>query len=144
MCLADLLNMFKPKAPKPAEYALGGDDYAKYFMHAKEHLYMWDSTYYLLSFEDWQKVIADVLAGMPKYLAEKFDCEDFAFLCMSRVLEKYQLNSMGIAVGNTVLGYHGFNVFLAQHPEGPKAHILEPQTGTIDPQGYDLDTVIFG
>lgn len=71
-------------------------------------------------------------------------CEDFAFLCMSRITEKYQINGCGVAVGQSPLGYHSFNVFVAWELDKLTAHILEPQTGSIDPSGYSMDTVIFG
>lgn len=128
----------------PAENQLTGAQVFDLVKHAQDHVYIWDSAYYAYSLEDWQSVIKSVRAGLPAYLVDKFDCEDFAMLVMARVIERYQVNSMGVAVGNSPLGYHGFNVFVAVENGQPKLHVLEPQTGEIDPAGYELDTVIFG
>lgn len=131
--------------PTPAltEYPLTGDQVSSLCSRTKDHVYIWDSMYYALSMEDWQTVFKDVLPSMPKYLAEKFDCEDYAFLCMTRITERYQVNTCGVAVGMSPMGYHGFNVFIEKDTDF-RLHILEPQTGEIDPPGYELDTVIFG
>ncbi len=126
-----------------AEYQFTSNQIAALVSFAKDHTYMWDSTYWTVSLEDWQKIIADVSKTLPVYLAEKLDCEDFAFLTMTNIAMKYQLNTCGVAVGNSPQGYHGFNVFAAWELDHLVLHILEPQTGQIDPAGYELDTVIF-
>ena len=148
-----LSDLFKPKPPVvppvippafiPEEYILSGDDVGKLCMGANDHVYVWDSTYYAFSLDDWKAIIPGVLKDMPKFLAEKWDCDDFAFLCMTRVAEKYEVNSCGVAVGNALGGYHAWNLFIAKEGDEFKLHALEPQHGTIDPEGYIPDTVIF-
>ncbi len=135
----------KPAAKplKPVEYQMTGDQVAALCMGAKDHVYIWDSMYYVLSMEGWKKVFADVLANMPKYLAEKLDCEDMAFLCMTRIIEKYEINGCGVAVGNAPIGYHGFNLFVSFDDGKATLHTLEPQTGEMDLANYNMDTVIF-
>ncbi len=130
--------------PKPTEYPLSGDQVFQLVKDAKDHVYIWDSNYWAISLEDWQKVFKDVFSGLPKYLAEKFDCEDFAFITMMRVTERYQINTIGVAVGQVPFGYHGYNLFVSWDNGQAKLHTLEPQNGQIDPQGYSTgDTVIF-
>lgn len=157
MCLAKIISLLKgkplptPPIPEPIWKPATEYQFASNYIYlvtnalgVSDHLYMWDGTYWVLSMADWQRVIQDALASLPKYLAEKFDCEDFAFLCMSRITEKYQINGCGVAVGKSPLGYHAFNIFVAWEGDKLVAHILEPQTGSIDPPGYSMDTVIFG
>ncbi len=112
---------------------------------ATDHVYIWDSQYWAVSLEDWKRIFNDVRSSLPKYLLDRFDCEDFAMLVMARVLERYGLNTCGVATGQVPFGYHGYNLFVARHDNGYfYLHVLEPQTGEIDPLGYNKDTVIFG
>jgi len=109
-----------------------------------EQLYLWDYRYWYVSLEDWGKVFADVLLNMPKYTAEKFDCEDFALLTCAKVSEKYHLNTCGIAIGDSPWGYHGFNIFLSE----AGLYYLEPQDGMFYPvtedSGYKAQIAIMG
>ncbi len=141
--IADVLNPQKTEQPNFIQYPLTGDQVFNLVKQATDHVYIWDSQYWALSLEDWKTVIKDILADLPKYLADKFDCEDFAMLTMTRVTERYEINTMAAVVGQVPFGYHGFNIFVAVEDGQPKAHILEPQTGEIDPAGYNVDTVIF-
>jgi len=107
-------------------------------------LHLWDSRYFYCSHEDWEKVLAKVLLDMPKYTAEKFDCENFALLASARTSELFKLNTCGIAIGQSPLGYHGFNIFVSEFG----LHYLEPQTGDIysvdKNSSYKAEIVIFG
>ncbi len=152
MCLSKL---FKAKAVetipvKTSEFfgnflqsQIAGNDVFNLVKDAKEHVYIWDSTYWAVSMEDWRTIFADVLKSMHSYIAERFDCEDFAFACMVRITEKYGLNTCAVVEGTSPGGEHGFNVFISVDNEVATRHILEPQTGEIDPQGYVMKTVIF-
>lgn len=106
--------------------------------------YLWDHHYYYVSHEDWGRVFEDVLLKQPKYVADKFDCENFAMLTTTRILEKYKLNSCGIAIGQSPYGYHGFNIFLSD----AGLFYLEPQTGMVydieEDSGYKAEIVILG
>ncbi len=108
-----------------------------------DHLYMWDNTYMVISLEDMQRVIENTRQNLPTYTTELFDCEDFAFLLMTRITEKYQLNSLGVAVGTIPAGGHGFNIFVTWETDKLVPHILEPQTGEMDLANYKIDTAIF-
>jgi len=108
-------------------------------------MHLWDNTYWYISHEDWGKVIKDVLKNFPKWTAERFDCENYSMLCSARVSEKYKLNTCGIAIGDSPMGWHGYNVFLSA---GMTLAILEPQTGMVyhpdENCGYIPRLVIFG
>ena len=107
-------------------------------------LHLWDSRYFYCSHEDWGKVFAKVLLGMPKYTAEKFDCEDFAMLTSARTSELFKLNTCGTAIGQSPFGYHGFNLFVSE----VGLFYLEPQTGDIysisENSGYKAEIAILG
>ena len=107
-------------------------------------LHLWDSRYFYCSHEDWGKVFTKVLLGMPKYTAEKFDCENYAMLTSARTSELFRLNTCGIAIGQSPFGYHGFNLFVSE----AGLFYLEPQTGDIysvsENSGYKAEIAIFG
>lgn len=110
----------------------------------------WDSNYYAVKTEDWAEIIADTIFNMPAYVKDKFDCEDFALLFAARVLERYQINTCAVAIGQSPYGYHGFNIFFAWEggERGLRGYILEPQTGEIwsfdDSSGYEPDLILIG
>ena len=107
-------------------------------------LYLWDNKYFYCSHEDWGKVFAKVLLGMPRYTAEHFDCENYSMLASARTSELFKLNTCGIAIGQGPRGYHGFNLFVSE----AGLFYLEPQTGDIysisENSGYKAAIAIFG
>ena len=111
-------------------------------------LYAWDRWYYYLDNEEWGAVLEDALLGMPEYTKSRFDCENFATLCTCRVSSRCLINTMGIAIGSHNGQAHGFNVFVSAVDGQPTLNILEPQTGMVctpeEPEGYEVDYVIFG
>ncbi len=114
----------------------------------KAEVFVWDRIFYYIKDENWAQVVSDVLLNMPDYTASRFDCENFALLCASRVSSKYKLNSMGIAIGSNKSGPHGFNVFLTRHDNEAQFMILEPQNGDYysleDDSGYEVNKLILG
>ena len=107
-------------------------------------LYLWDNKYFYCSHEDWGKVFAKVLLGMPRYTAEHFDCENYSMLASARTSELFKLNTCGIAIVQGPRGYHGFNLFVSE----AGLFYLEPQTGDIysisENSGYKAAIAIFG
>jgi len=107
--------------------------YAKY---PNVDLQLWDANYYLLPLDDWKEVLDDVRVGLPDYLKDKFDCENFAIVTSARVALNYLINSCGIAVG----GGHAFNLILAFENGKIVPHTYEPQTkGKIE---FDLPYLV--
>jgi len=107
--------------------------YAKY---PNVDLQLWDANYYLLPLDDWKEVLDDVRVGLPDYLKDKFDCENFAIVTSARVALNYLINSCGIAVG----GGHAFNLILAYENGKIVPHTYEPQsTGKIE---FDLPYLV--
>lgn len=64
-----------------------------------------------------------------KYVADYYDCENFAFHLMSVLALKYRINAFG-----TVISYdseHGFNVAVALKDNDFKVYKVEPQSDKI-------------
>ena len=110
-----------------------------------DHLFLWDTWYYIPTLEEWGRILKDVLFNMPAYTAEKFDCENFALLTTARVSEKYQVNTCGIAIGESPWGWHGFNILITKDAG---IYYFEPQTGDFHQvnsnSGYKAHDVILG
>ncbi len=92
-----------------------------------------DSDYFYVSDEDWAKVLSYIYFDydMPKYMAEKMDCEDFGILLKALVSSLFGLNAFGFVLGQMPLGFHGWDIFKTQNGWLQ----LEPQTGEIFPIG---------
>ena len=129
---------------KPTEYQLSASELSTRLCPLDlKNTYIWDYTYWYVSLEDWGKVLKDVVFGMPKYTTDKFDCENFAMLVSARVSERYQLNTCGVAIGQSPFGEHGFNLLVTE----TDMIYFEPQTGDYIPVtdgGYKAHTVLFG
>jgi len=130
--------------PALKEYSLSGQALSQKLAPLNlEKVYLWDYNYWHVSLEDWGKVLKDVVFGMPKYTTDKFDCAHFAMLVSARVSERYQLNTCGIAIGQSPWGEHGYNLLV--HEDG--LIYFEPQTGDFIPVkdgSYKARLVIFG
>ena len=131
------------------EYAISSGELAsKLQVVGAASVYFWDYSYWYISLEDWGKVFQDVLLNQPTYVVEKFDCEDFAMLTTARVLEKYRLNTCGLAIGASPLGEHGYNLFVARVDSETKLFIIDPQIGDVypieQPEGYKPRVIILG
>lgn len=91
----------------------------------KAQLLLLDKEYCYTSMDVWTKIFKDVLSNMPDR-TDWFDCENFAFLTVARVNERYHLNTCGFAIG---MGWaHSFNVFIADG----KVHTIDAETGKVD------------
>ena len=129
---------------QPVEYNLSIENMqARLNPLALDKEYLWDYSYYYISLEDWGKVLQDICLNMPKYSTDKFDCENFAMLISARVSERYQLNTCGIAIGQSPWGEHGYNLLI----EEQGLIYFEPQNGEfipIEDGSYKARLVIFG
>ena len=82
-----------------------------------------DEDYRYTSHATWRKLIPDLLAEMPPYTPDTFDCDNFAFTAASRASERHMLNSLGVAY--LACAGHMLNCYLADNG----LYWLEPQTG---------------
>ena len=93
-----------------------------------------DGKYYTVSERRWKEIIKNDFVERKKYLAERFDCEDFSRSFVVRVIENYQLNSAGVCWGwMTKDAYHAWNFIYTS--EG-RLLWFEPQSnGLFVPSG---------
>lgn len=106
-----------------------------------------DDEYFYLTMDDWKKVFNEVFAKMPRYIKNRTDCEDFAWIFRGFVILDAGMNAFGWVIGDIPAGRHGFNMFLADSGW----YLLEPnkQYGygnanilNIDERGYVPDIVV--
>ena len=149
--LINILRQFEgtQEVPSITEYTLSGSELQSLITPlGLEKYYIWDWNYYYASLEDWGKVFEHIFVNMPKYTADKFDCENFALLASANVSSTFKLNTCGIAIGSSPMGEHGFNLFAAQVDDKPSLFYLEPQTADVfpieEPKGYKPRLAIFG
>jgi hypothetical protein len=105
------------------------------FEELKEYKLNWmfpgclDLDYYYTTAADWAKVLdwCYFKGGMPKYIVDKMDCDDFAIFVKGLISAEFGLNYVAILFGQSPAGYHAFNGL--RTPEGML--LLEPQTGAM-------------
>lgn len=113
-----------------------------------------DHWYYVPSFEDWDTVFQHLLARIPKYVPDKFDCENFAGFLRVMACKEFGINTCGDAEGNADLGRgylqrHGWTVFPSLE-DGGHLFQLESQRKTgyffkdIDDPTYVPDEIVIG
>jgi len=77
----------------------------------------------------------------PKYKTAVMDCDDFAILMKGLMSAEFGINVFGVALGNTPMGYHAFNLARVEQIWV----LIEPQTGEvfeIGENGYACDRAI--
>jgi len=104
---------------------------------------LFDSVYYFTTLWGIQEAVRYVrrVYSFPKYEVEQTDCDDFAILMKGLMSAEFGINDFGIALGNTPMGYHAFNLARAEQ----NWVFIEPQTGEIfemGEKGYTCDRTI--
>ena len=89
--------------------------------------------YYFTRAEYWADIFDYIYFkfDMPKYLAARFDCDDFAVLLKGLVASFFGLNYFGVVFGSTPAGYHAWNLFRTENG----LMQFEPQSGAYFPIG---------
>ena len=117
---------------KPKEYQMGLIELSAMIQPlGLERAYLWDYNYWFISLIDWGKVLKDVCFNMPKYTADKFDCENFAALLWG------QFNTptwAPFAIGYMWTDKHGMIMCIDANED---LWLVEPQTDT---RRSDLDS----
>ena len=88
-----------------------------------------DGQYYLTDIKGWGKILYDMVFNSSLYKKDKFDCENYALKAMSVCAERYSLNTMGMVIGDTPLGRHGFNVICIYDNANVNLMLWEPNDG---------------
>ena len=103
-----------------------------------------DGYYYIPTFDDWVKIVNYLKKKVPKYLSDKFDCEDFADWFRVKTAETFGINTLATVYGWVPSGRHGWNIFYAKDDGWFQ---LESQTGEIrdiDNPEYKPDEIVIG
>lgn len=93
-----------------------------------------DSNFYLTTIATWKDIIAsDWLQGTKQYIADKFDCDNFAYCFASHCSELYDI-SVATCYGEVFnkdtkvsLGLHYWNVLMTKELDGLHLYFYEPQ-----------------
>ena len=88
--------------------------------------------------ECWAEILNHLLVDRRKYVKDLYDCDNFAEALSADISRHYGLNAKLYVQGDSPLGYHAWNIIVAIDEAGD--HVVfqvEPQTGEIDPEGYD-------
>jgi len=96
---------------------------------------LWDNQYYYTTLASWQKIIDLDWSDEKKYVKERYDCDNYAYMFCSRMAEWFELNGAGIVLGvvrnpntNALLGWHAWVFFLADVNGKPELFNLETET----------------
>lgn len=85
-----------------------------------------DANYYLTNQTNFLNIVAWDWVDSIKYIAEKFDCENFAFAFKSHVDMYFHLNQVAVVIDYK--SGHGYNLVI--FPDG-KVMVLEPQSDNL-------------
>lgn len=108
---------------------------------------MLDGVYYGAKDTGWYNIFIECFKNLPAYETDRMDCDKFAFIFKTRVLQASGLNSFAFVVGDIPVGRHGFNMYRDQNGW----HLLEPNPGfmygnlqcfEIGENGYKPDEVL--
>ena len=91
---------------------------------------VYDRWFYVTSWDNWMDIIANDITHEIKYVKEKKDCDDFAFLFASLASMLYGLTTAPPTFGDTNLGRHYFNIIITKDNGELNAFLYEPIYGT--------------
>lgn len=97
---------------------------------------LFDSKYKVPDFKSMLSIISKDMVKYTYYQKEVYDCDNFAISFAGTVPMFYDVNNVGIAVGEVrdsngnLLYYHAWNIFAALKDDGTVfLYMYEPQTG---------------
>ena len=137
--------------PKVREYTIDSNELSK-LIHALpvkwRNVDLDDYYYYFTDWEGWAKIIEYLKPNRPRYLADKFDCDNMAKWHSIEVARLFQLNTCAEVegwadVGRGVPERHKWNIFF----DGDVFYQIEPQSGVImeiDDPLYKPDDITIG
>lgn len=102
-----------------------------------------DHYLYMPDFDGWVAIINHLKKKVPKYLADRFDCENFAGWFRHECARLWQINSLAELEGYFKGNRHGWGFFT----DGEDCFQLESQTGEIidiEDNFYIPDEIVMG
>jgi hypothetical protein len=92
-----------------------------------------DNKYVAVSQKEFQKIIDWDWTDNKKYIAEKYDCDNFAFSFKARVDRKFHVNTVGLVIDYE--GGHAYNIVVFS--DGT-SKIFEPQSDSWPKKGTGM------
>ena len=120
------------------------DTLRKYF--PKEPITHLDSYYYLISIEQWKELIRADWVDTKNWLADKFDCDNFANAFASNMSMYFEVNSVGRVYGklykdNKFIAYHYFNCIIDSEK---RIWFFEPINDKLSEVAYQGGLILLG
>jgi len=109
-----------------------------------------DENYLVMPKEFWQLVCSEDLIKYIMYIADLFDCDDYAKLFSALIAAFFLVNTAGIAYGRVydqngnLLGLHAFNVVPVLDGNAIVWYVIEPQTGQMAQMKDDGTAIMDG
>lgn len=126
--------------PKVKLIKVGGDFYNELkSKFPKAEVHTLDGEWWTVDDNDWAEILHHVLVTMPTYRSSTFDCENFAEATSAAISREFGVNAKAWCWGKCPGGGHGW--FVMRHQDGT-IHQIEPQTGEVDPDGYEPWVII--
>jgi len=95
----------------------------------------WDAKFWYSSISDFKTIISKDFINRLKWIAESFDCDNFASLFSSLLTITWGYNGVGVGLGavldketKKILGYHAYNCILVEENGKNVLYLYEPQT----------------
>jgi len=103
-----------------------------------------DDKIYTVSIDEWNQILSDDWTKLRKFLADKMDCDDYAWQLKAEVNRRYGINSIGFCIGQRTPKVadrpdHCFNILLDNKLD---LYVVEPQDGIIIKYVPGQDTII--
>ena len=92
-----------------------------------------DNKYVAVSEKEFQKIIDWDWTDNKKYVAEKYDCDNFAFSFKARVDSKFHINTVGLVIDYD--GGHAYNIIIFSNGT---SKIFEPQSDSWPKKGSGM------
>ena len=92
-----------------------------------------DNKYVAVSEKEFQKIIDWDWTDNKKYVAEKYDCDNFAFSFKARVDRKFHINTVGLVIDYD--GGHAYNIIIFSNCT---SKIFEPQSDSWPKKGSGM------
>ena len=92
-----------------------------------------DNKYVAVSEKEFQKIIDWDWTDNKKYVAEKYDCDNFAFSFKARVDRKFHINTVGLVIDYD--GGHAYNIIIFSNGT---SKIFEPQSDSWPKKGSGM------
>jgi len=91
-----------------------------------------DAKYRIPHIDELRQILRSDWLDKKQYVAEYFDCDDYAFALKSHFAEQHQINGIGVVIDP--ISRHAYNIALVHEDTTViRCYIIEPQTDEVFP-----------